>query len=396
MLPTKNNSSPIICWIFCTVIDNYGDIGVTWRLVQELKRRLGWDIYLWLDQADALRALCPDLPPFPCQHCGIHLNLWQPEHSAANIEYSPPPNIIIETFACTLPDNALAVAHKHQPIWLNWEYLSAENWAEKMHTAASLLPEGTRKYFWLMGFTPSSGGLLRESNYINHALPTTDLSALQMLRSSLQLPEKTSPEWFIFGYHSPVWAQWLKMWQASDSPITLLLAGHQVCDSLRDVGSIPNIALQQAGDSWQVDCVQLIRIPFVPQTDFDSVLQLADGLIIRGEDSFVRAQYAAKPFFWHIYPQNEAAHLDKLQAFWSKTAPYYHQTVYEAHQRLSNELNGSTTLSAAQRLAAWQTLQQQFVPWQQNALSWQQALFAQTDAVSRLDDFIQSLDNVSV
>lgn len=52
--------------------------------------------------------------------------------------------------------------------------------------------------------------------------------------------------------------------------------------------------------------------------------------------------------------------------------------------------------SAAQRLAAWQTLQQQFVPWQQNALSWQQALFAQTDAVSRLDDFIQSLDNVSV
>jgi uncharacterized repeat protein (TIGR03837 family) len=37
--------------------------------------------------------------------------------------------------------------------------------------------------------------------------------------------------------------------------------------------------------------------------------------IVRGEDSFVRAQLAGKPFIWHIYPQEDRAHETKLAAF---------------------------------------------------------------------------------
>jgi len=36
---------------------------------------------------------------------------------------------------------------------------------------------------------------------------------------------------------------------------------------------------------------------------------------VRGEDSFVRAQWAARPFVWHIYPQDEGAPYVKLAAF---------------------------------------------------------------------------------
>ena len=56
-------------------------------------------------------------------------------------------------------------------------------------------------------------------------------------------------------------------------------------------------------------------VPFVPQTDFDSLLWQHDILFVRGEDSFVRAQWSAKPFVWHVYPQAENAHMLKLNAF---------------------------------------------------------------------------------
>ena len=56
-------------------------------------------------------------------------------------------------------------------------------------------------------------------------------------------------------------------------------------------------------------------LPFVPQATFDRLLWHNDVLFVRGEDSFVRAQWAAKPFVWHIYPQSDRTHLVKLNAF---------------------------------------------------------------------------------
>jgi uncharacterized repeat protein (TIGR03837 family) len=44
-------------------------------------------------------------------------------------------------------------------------------------------------------------------------------------------------------------------------------------------------------------------------------LSQCDFNIVRGEDSFVRAQLAGKPFIWHIYPQEDRAHEVKLAAF---------------------------------------------------------------------------------
>ena len=61
-------------------------------------------------------------------------------------------------------------------------------------------------------------------------------------------------------------------------------------------------------------------LPFVPQPDYDRLLWSCDLNFVRGEDSFVRAQWAGKPFVWHIYPQDEDLHHKKLRAFLQRYA----------------------------------------------------------------------------
>jgi uncharacterized repeat protein (TIGR03837 family) len=56
-------------------------------------------------------------------------------------------------------------------------------------------------------------------------------------------------------------------------------------------------------------------IPFLNQADYDRLLWSCDFNAVRGEDSFVRAQWAGRPLLWHIYPQQDEAHLHKLEAF---------------------------------------------------------------------------------
>ena len=56
-------------------------------------------------------------------------------------------------------------------------------------------------------------------------------------------------------------------------------------------------------------------LPYLTQPDFDHLLWACDLNFVRGEDSLVRALWAGKPFVWQLYPQEDGAHLNKLQAF---------------------------------------------------------------------------------
>ncbi|MDO4998506.1 MAG: elongation factor P maturation arginine rhamnosyltransferase EarP [Neisseria sp.] len=374
-----------VCWIFCTVIDNFGDIGVSWRLAKMLQQELGWQVCLWLDDENSLRALSPTLPALPCSHQNIALRTWQAGQTA-DLSDAPLPNIVIETFACDLPSAVRQVIRENHAICLNWEYLSAETWAEAMHGKPSLQSDGSEKYFWLMGFSERSGGLLRERNY---AVPSEQV--LQTFRRQLGLSAKQNQEWLLFGYQSEVWVKWLAMWQLAGEPLTLYLAGEPITRSIRTALPVDANALAHAGDSVQIGNISLCRLPFVPQDDFDCVLHLFDGLIIRGEDSFVRAQFSGKPFLWHIYPQDEMAHLDKLAAFWQKTEFCWQSEVFQAHQRLSGELNGEYELSMNERLNAWQILQQNREKWREASEKWQKYLFSQQSATEKLAKFMADL-----
>lgn len=162
--PSERKTAPI-CWLFCSIIDNYGDIGVSWRLAQILQRELGWQVHLWLDDEAALRALSPGLPSPPCTHENIVVRRWQAGRQAEDLARAPAPQIVIETFGCDLSADVVEIMRQTQPLWLNWEYLSAEAAHEALHARPSLQADGLQKYFWFMGFSEKSGGLLREADY---------------------------------------------------------------------------------------------------------------------------------------------------------------------------------------------------------------------------------------
>lgn len=342
-------------WLFCTVIDNFGDIGVCWRLAKELRNRMNMNVILFLDDTRALPWLAPDFANEP----HIHIKKWQ-ENQWADLENVPPAHIVIETFACELPENVRQQIKQNQSVWVNWEYLSAENWAVRTHTMQSLQADGYPKYFWQMGFVPESGGLLREQHFRQ-----------QKWISSCQ---PNSLKIFMFGYESDTWQTTLQTWQQLDLPAELHLFGNQIPQSL--------------GNHLFSGSLNITSRPFVPQAEFDDLLAQYDLLFVRGEDSFVRAQFSGKPFFWHIYPQDELAHLDKLDAFWNLAFGEQKTAWQQAHWALSSELNGAFSLAEHERVAHWQTLLSHWQDWQIWSQNWRDYLFQQSDTVSRFADWL--------
>lgn len=377
-MPSEN----LNVWIFCNVIDNYGDIGVSWRLACGLSAELGCRVHLWTDDLPSLQKLRPEIEHLPCTCNGICLHFWTTDF-AENADSIAPPDLVIETFACDLPENVLNIMNIFKPLWINWEYLSAEASNERLHLCPSLQANGLQKYFWFMGFSERSGGLLREKNYTEHLAANRPVFAFN-------LPENNGLRWLLFGYGSEVWCKWLQTWQAFGEPMTLLLAGHQIIESLQRGGLVPQTALLDDGDRFTLGCITLIKLPFVPQQHFDGLLHFSDGMIIRGEDSFARAQFSGKPFFWHIYPQDEQVHLEKLHAFWAKTAEFYPEEVFAAHQQLSDELNGAAYLSDEARLNAWRILAEYRAEWQQSTQNWRNFLFGQHSAFEKLAKFVSN------
>ncbi|XXQ67855.1 elongation factor P maturation arginine rhamnosyltransferase EarP [Neisseriaceae bacterium B1] len=405
-----------VFWLFCTVIDNFGDIGVAWRLARELRIRLNARVYLWLDDFTALQTIAPNW-----QQEEIEVLIWQ-EGQVIDLQDIELPNVVIETFACTLPENVLHIIEQTGVTWLNWEYLSAEDWAVRTHLMPSLQHNGATKCFWQMGFLPETGGLLREADYaekqqnffrqpenqqfvgralmpdapccnhVGHECPTyANQVASSIFRQpeTANLPENRALTIFIFAYDSPIWTKWAHAWQQLGQAITLKIASNQVIQALKRDGFLFENALQD-DKPFVSGSLKIEKLDFVPQSKFDTRLWAADILIIRGEDSFVRAQFAGKPFFWHIYSQDQMAHLDKLDAFWRLPRTVFSQEKFQAaFDGLSGDLNGAHILSEQECMAQWAVLLEYFSDWQIQAHLWQQFLLTQTDTVSRLADFLQ-------
>lgn len=373
-------------WVFVRVIDNYGDAGVGWRLSCLLAEYLHMHVRLWIDDTDALNKLVPA----PEKQARITIEAWQgnammQQHLSAAAD----PVLVIETFGCELPPQVLERMGQCRPLWLNWEYLTAEDWAVGLHAMSSLQPNGLEKYFWFMGIDADSGGLLREPDYLAEREKFRQQPKLQhAFRQEYGLPlQHTGQLWLVFAYTSGQWAQWMAMWQQADTPVTLWLAGGQVIESLRAAKLIAPEELQQEGDSCELGNVTLVRIPFVPQAAFDRLLWLADAAIVRGEDSFVRALWAGLPFFWHIYRQDDDVHLQKLHSFWFKAMQGWPAELRQAFTVLSDDLNGAGAVSSLKREQAWQYLCAHWQSWVKSAAAWSEMLHRQDNALEKLARF---------
>lgn len=321
MFPSKNNSLSLA--IFCKVVDNFGDIGICWRLSRQLQQEHGIAVTLWVDDLQSFRRICPDVAVDAEAQtvAGVTVRHWRNQDghfSVADIA-----DIVIEFFACDIPPGyiaAMAECDPH-PVWLNLEGLTAEEWVEGCHTLPSSHPRlPITKHFFFPGFTNKTGGLLHEAKLEQQRRQfQSDEAAMTAFftRLGMMPAERAALKISLFCYpHAPVSALF-KAWQEGDAAITCLVPEGVA------VGAIEKF-LGGAGKAGAVrtrGALTLRVLPFVAQPDYDRLLWACDLNFVRGEDSFVRAQWAGKPFIWHIYPQDENLHHKKLGAFLQRYAP---------------------------------------------------------------------------
>jgi len=299
--------------IFCSVVDNYGDIGVTWRLARQLAAEQGHSVRLWVDDLASFVRLCPAASSdAECQHWrGVEVRRW--------VEPFPmvePAEVVIEAFACQLPSSYVAAmaASGTRRLWLNLEYLSAEDWVAGCHGLPSPQSGGLQKFFFFPGFVEGTGGLLREADLLPRRLAFQgDEQAQQAFLQSLGVVHEAGVRLIsLFAYENPGLAEWLDALAADLQPTQLLVPQGKILAGLQAwLGE----AQLSPGDDRRRGNLQIHVLPFVAQDDYDRLLWCCDLNAVRGEDSFIRAQWAGRPLLWHIYPQEEGAHWDKLDAF---------------------------------------------------------------------------------
>lgn len=307
--------------IFCTVVDNYGDIGVTWRLARQLATEFKLPITLWVDDLASFQHILPRLDPNLTKQRfdDVNIHLWDQPLT----EQWLPGDVIIESFACNLPqqvEQQIALLDT-PPIWINLEYLTAESWVEDCHQLASISANGINKYFFFPGFTDKTGGLLCE-----HALfaqrdqwQSDNINKLNLFTTlGIKGIAATDTVISVFSYETEALNGLLDYWQQLHQTIHLLIPMGRSLNSIKTSLSLEQRTQLDNTKQLTLGNVTLHILPMTDQQGFDRLLWSCDINIVRGEDSFLRAQWAAKPMLWHIYQQEEDAHIVKLQAFMDK------------------------------------------------------------------------------
>ena len=343
---------PPLQWdVFCQVIDNFGDIGVCWRLAVNLAAR-GQQVRLWVDDASALAWMAPQGAP------GVQVLPWPLQ--------APPQgfgDVLVEAFGCELAPAVLAgiaqQAHGQggAPVWINLEYLSAEPYVQRCHALPSPVLNGPgaglTKHFFYPGFTAGTGGLLREpglqqrqAHFDRSAWRTRQGVAADALAVALFCYEPLAlPALLEQLEHTALPAHLLVTPGRAATAVQALQPGaalHQqartagnACTAAGAAGAIGTVAAALVEEPENTHEIGLQRTPSlrgqlpisyllpVDQTQFDHLLWASDLNLVRGEDSLVRALWAGQPLVWQIYPQSDLAHHAKLHAFldWLQAPP---------------------------------------------------------------------------
>lgn len=294
--------------IFCRIVDNYGDIGVTWRLARQLQREHGWSIRLWVDVLDTFNKLEARVNPARKVQVIDDIEVMNWTTPAPDLA---PYQVVIASFSCELPPAFQARMTPGHTLWINLEYLSAEAWVEGCHGLPSLRSDGLHSNFFFPGFTARTGGLIKESGLLT-------------ARDAWQADPERQIQWI---KSLGVASEGLQAWRSGRLISAFCYPQAPLSAFCKDLASnsVPTLLLIPKGigsdiPSGQQGNLYVARIPFTTQPEYDQTLWTADLNVVRGEDSFVRALWAAKPAIWNIYPQTEDTHLLKLDAWLARTA----------------------------------------------------------------------------
>ena len=306
--------------IFCRVIDNFGDIGVCWRLSADLAAR-GHQVRLWVDDASALRWMAPNANLKGMN--GIEVLGWEQSKDAQQLEHRRRADVWIESFGCEIapefiayyatPMGAAGQFDSGKPVWINLEYLSAQAYAVQCHGLPSPVMHGPAngyaKHFFYPGFTEGTGGLLRETD-LKDRQSRFDAAGWLKQQDIERRPSESLIS--LFCYEPPALPMLLQQLADGVKPTRLLVTAGRATGAVQQAISHNNGLKPLWNERGTLSISYLTALA---QTDYDHLLWSCDLNFVRGEDSVVRALWAGRPFIWQIYPQEDGAHEDKLSAF---------------------------------------------------------------------------------
>jgi uncharacterized repeat protein (TIGR03837 family) len=275
-------------------------------------------------------------------------------------------------------------ARPKPPLWLNLDYLSAEDWVEGCHGLPSPQPNGLRKVFFFPGFTEKTGGLLREGDLLarREAFAQSAEARQAFLQRLGVHPEAQARLISLFAYENTQLGNWLDALAADTQPTHLLVPqGRILADVAHWLGE-PGLAV---GDVRLRGSLTVQILPFVSQDDYDRLLWACDFNAVRGEDSFVRAQWAGRPMLWHIYVQEENAHWEKLEAFLAHYRQGLSDDAADALVALWRAWNMDNDVGQA-----WQAAQRHWPELQQHARDWAARQATRPDLAMTLVQFYRN------
>ena len=379
--------------IFCRVIDNFGDIGVSWRLCADLAAR-GHNVRLWVDDCQALQWMAPGA--LEGNWPRVRVLPWEQSGLSETLHRLPLADVWIEAFGCDLPEPF--VAHYVQlvqpvqrqaasrdaeqtpapkpPVWLNLEYLSAEPYVERCHALPSPVlrgpAQGWSKTFFYPGFTAKTGGLLREAALVSE-WQATDATQRAAFFAQHGVAWQGETVLSLFCYEPPLLGVLLETLAASATPVRLLVTPGRASAAVQSL----------LGAQTRSGQLQLNYLPALTQPAFDQLLGSCDLNFVRGEDSVLRAIWAGKPFVWHVYPQHDLAHGPKLEAFMES------MQLGASVRTLHRAWNG--LLPMAEHAPALAALQASALPqWQSEVLAARARLLKMDDLCSQLIQFVRN------
>ncbi len=339
--------------VFCRVVDNFGDAGVCWRLAAGLAAR-GERVRLVIDDTTPLAWMAPD------GAARVEVQAWPGSADTAEV--------VIEAFGCD-PPPAFVDTMAHQPVppvWINLEYLSAEDWVERAHGLPSPQRNGLTKWFLFPGFSSRTLGLLREPGLIEARAAFDSRAWLAARGWAPAAGERTV---LLFAYPNEALPRLLA--ELAAVPTQLLVPPGAVQAT---VSAMVSAMPLPAG-------LRLTALPFVPQPDFDRLLWSTDLAFVRGEDSLVRAIWSGTPFVWQAYPQHDGAQHAKVEALLDALAlPPGVATQVAAVWRAWNAAPG----------AAWAAPPAEPATWRTAFTAARDRLALQPDLVTQLLDFVGS------
>lgn len=343
--------------LLCKVVDNFGDIGVVYRLAKALSDlRPDLNLTLVVSNLKSFSAMAKQVEPdkkiqdFKYKNSVWKILDWNLDEKndeelkiakkAANEN-----EIILECFQCGRPDwleDILFSDEFKKTIQIvNIDYLTAEEYADEFHLLRSGTRKmGIRKINFMPGFTDKTGGLIFETKVIDSTRMNTDFTdehglqeikdcriqartATNVRESDNDIIRKINNDKYFnisfFAYErdcAPVvnaishFQEKMRKNQKDFSVCVFVAAGKSF---------LPFVdSWKKAGEPFKIE-----KLPFLPQEEWDFLLTQMDFNFVRGEDSLSRAALSGLPYVWNAYIQDEDYQLVKVDALLERMKTFF-------------------------------------------------------------------------